>query len=93
MSGHQKRFIMNLNQIVWLDFDYMSKHYEGEAIPVLFTSNNSVSSAFDVYFNNEYTGTIVNDNKKWSLGNYMENELVKIIIGKLAPYLTPSVQD
>jgi hypothetical protein len=84
---------MSLSQIVWLDFDYMNKHFEGEAIPVLISSNNSLSPAFEVYFNNEYNVTIVNDNNNWSAGNYTDQNLLKIIFSKLSPYLTPAVQD
>lgn len=78
---------MNLNQIVWLDFDYMNKHYEGEAIPALTRHDNYLSPAFDIYFDNEYSGTIMKDNNHWSLNNYVDADLLKIIRNKLFPFL------
>ncbi len=77
---------MSLKQIVWLDFDYMNKHYEAEAIPALTNYNDSVSPAYDIYFNNEYSGTIIKDNNFWTLNSYMDNELLKIIRKKLCPF-------
>ena len=79
---------MNLHQTIWLDFDYMSKHYEGEAIPALVISNNAPAPAFDIYFNNEYNGTIVKDSKNWGAASYIEQGLLHIISNKLSPYLT-----
>ena len=77
---------MNLNQTVWLDFDYMNKHYEAEAIPALTNHNNVLSAAFDIYFNNEYSGTIIKENNYWSLNSYIDNDLLKIIRNKLFPF-------
>lgn len=77
---------MILNQIVWLDFDYMNKHYEAEAIPA-FTTNNAFVPAFDIYFNNEYSGTIIKDSNHWVLNNYMDGDMLKIIRNKLFPFL------
>ena len=77
---------MSAHQIVWLDFDYMNKHYEAEAIPALTNHNNTLSAAFDIYFNNEYSGTIIKDNIYWSLNSYIDNDLLKIIRTKLFPF-------
>jgi len=71
----------------------MNEHFEGEAIPVLVLSNNSLSPAFEVYFNNEYNATIIKDNNSWSAGNYIDQDFLKVICSKLSPYLTPSLQD
>jgi hypothetical protein len=76
---------MNLNQIVWLDFDYMNKHYEGEAIPAL-TQTNSMLPAFDIYFNNEYSGTLLKNENQWTANSYIENGMVKIIGNKLLSF-------
>ena len=75
---------MNLNQIVWLDFDYMNKHYEGEAMPSFSTPNSSIPPAFDIYFENEYSGTIVKENNDWVSDNRIEDGLVRIITRKLS---------
>ena len=78
---------MSLNQIVWLDFEYMNKHYEAEAIPAFTTSSNSAFvPAFDIYFDNEYRGTIVKDSNHWAANNYMDSDLLKIIRNKLFPF-------
>ncbi len=79
---------MSAHQIVWIDFDYMNKHYEAEAIPALNNYNNTLSDAFDIYFNNEYSGTIVKDNNFWSLKSYIDNDMLKIIRNKLSPFFT-----
>ena len=55
---------MNLKQIVWLDFDYKNKHYQGEAIAAVSTSNNCLLPAFEIYFDNEYNGTIAKESKQ-----------------------------
>ncbi|MEO8711310.1 MAG: hypothetical protein ABI405_04255 [Parafilimonas sp.] len=75
---------MNLNQIVWLDFDYKNKHYECEAIPSLAVVNSSQPPAFDIYFNNEYNGTILKDDNEWV--SDIDNALVKIISCKLLSF-------
>ena len=67
---------MNLNKIVWLDFDYMNRHYEGEAIPSGITENSSFP-AFDIYFDNEYNGTICRSNNSWI--SEIETGMVNII--------------
>lgn len=77
---------MSANQIVWLDFDYMNKHYEGEAIPALINENDTFAPAFDIYFNNEYSGTIIKDNNYWSLNSYIDTDMLKIIRNKLFPF-------
>ncbi len=77
---------MNLNQIVWLDFDYMNNHYEGEAIPALTSQNSSMLPAFDIYFNNEYNGTLLKNDNQWTANNYIEKGMVKIIGNKLLSF-------
>jgi len=77
---------MSLNQIVWLDFDYMNKHYEGEAIPAFTGQSNTSLPAFDIYFDNEYSGTVMKDNNHWSLNNYIDKELLRVIRNKLFPF-------
>ncbi len=77
---------MNLNQIVWLDFDYLNKHYEAEAIPAYKASNNTFVPAFEIYFDNEYSGTIVKDSNHWALNNYIDSDLLKVIRQKLFPF-------
>lgn len=79
---------MSLHQIVWLDFDYMNKHYEGEAIPALTNYENELSPAFEIYFDNEYSATIIKDNNYWTLNSYIDNDVLKIIRKKLVPFLT-----
>ncbi len=78
---------MYLPQIVWLEFDYMNKHYEGEAIPVAITSNGTKSPVFDIYFDNEYSGTAVQQNNTWKLNNFFEEGLAKIVGMKLISFL------
>jgi len=75
-----------LSQIVWLEFDYKSKHYEAEAIPALCSISNTVIPAYEIYFDNEYNGTIVNENNGW-LNNLMEEGLAKVIGRKLSAFL------
>lgn len=77
---------MNLTQTVWLDFDYMNEHYEGEAIPAYSISNNSVLPAFDIYFNNEYNGTLVKTESNWISNNQIDKGLARIIGNKLLAY-------
>jgi len=85
---------MSLNQIVWLDFEYMNKHYEAEAIPAFTASSNSAFvPAFDIYFDNEYSGTIVKDSNHWVLNNYVDNELLKLIRNKLLPFFRTDLRD
>ena len=74
---------MNLNQIVWLDFDYMNKHYEGEAIPSSSVLNNSHVPAFDVYFNNEYSGTMFVSDNNWISDCHLDYDMGKIIRRKI----------
>ena len=78
---------MKLNQIVWLDFDYLNKHYEGEAIPCELTSDDLQSPAFDIYFDNEYNGTLLKNNNFWNAEKYLDNAMIKIIGNKLMPFL------
>jgi hypothetical protein len=75
---------MDSNQIIWLDFDYMNEHYEGEAIP-LAISDCSLP-AFDIYFNNEYNGTIVRDDDHWIPDNHIDKRLMQIISRKLSVF-------
>ena len=75
---------MNLNQIVWLDFDYMNEHYEGEATPALSFTTSSMLPAFDIYFNNEYSGTVIQDENRWIPDQPMDSGLVKIIGRRLS---------
>jgi len=82
---------MNLNQIVWLDFDYKNKHYEGEAIAAFSTSNNCKLPAFEIYFDNEYNGTICKQQGDWIPDNYIEEGLAKIISSKLFSFLMPEL--
>lgn len=84
---------MNLNQIVWLDFEYMNKHYEAEAIPAFRSPNNALVPAFDIYFDNEYSGTIIKDSNHWVLNNYMDNDLLKIIRNKLFPFFRADLKE
>ena len=84
---------MNLNQIIWLDFEYMNKRYEGEAIPASYILNNCRVPAFDVYFNNEFGATIfefgatvfINDDNQVS-ECYLHHDILKIIRRKLMAY-------
>lgn len=78
---------MYLPQIVWLEFDYLNQHYIGEAIPVLTVSDNLQVPAFEIYLDNEYNGSVVKENNNWSLCNFVEEGLAKIISSKLSPYL------
>lgn len=80
---------MYLPQIVWLEFDYMNKHYEGEAIPVLANFDNSTVPAFEIYLHNEYNGTVVQQDNNWSLYNFFEEGLAKIVTRKLSVFLEP----
>lgn len=75
---------MNLNQTVWLDFDYRNKHYEGEAIPCLTIEDGSRLPGFDIYFNNEYNGTILKNDIYWI--SDIDNGMVKIISCKLTSF-------
>ena len=73
---------MYFPQIVWLDFEYKNEHYEGEAIPAYATFSNS-TPAFDIYFNNEYNGTLFKNNNNWTCNNYLDTAVVRIIGNKL----------
>ncbi|MBV9963737.1 MAG: hypothetical protein JO072_15960 [Parafilimonas sp.] len=82
-------------QIVWLDFDYKNNHYEGEAIDISSVKNNCLLPAFDIYFNNEYTGTMRKQQDCWVADSsyYMEEGIAKIIGRKLYSFLTPELKD
>lgn len=86
---------MQSKQIVWLDFDYKNNHYEGEAIDTSFTKNNCLFPAFDIYFNNEYNGTMRKHQNCWVPENnhYLEDDLAKIIGRKLYSFLAPELKD
>ena len=86
---------MHLKQIVWLDFDYKNNHYEGEAISTSLNKNNCLFPAFDIYFNNEYTGTMRKHQDCWVVDSsyYLEEELAKIIGRKLYSFITPELKD
>jgi hypothetical protein len=82
---------MNLKQIVWLDFDYKNKHYQGEAIAAFSLSNNCLLQAFEIYFDNEYNGTIRKQQDNWIPDNHIEEGLAKVISGKLFAFLMPEL--
>jgi hypothetical protein len=70
---------MNLNQIIWLEFEYLNKRYEAEAIPASYILNNCRVPAFDVYFDNEFGATIfINDDNQVS-ECYLHHDILKII--------------
>lgn len=83
----QKSNAMYLPQIVWLEFDYKNKHYEGEAIPVAIASKGALNPVFEIYFDNEYSGTAVQQNNTWALNNFFEEGLAKIVGMKLISFL------
>ena len=70
---------MNLKQSISLKFDYQDKHYEGEAIPASSEQTASVFPAFDIFFDNEYTGTIVKNHDRWISDNHLDNGLIAAI--------------
>jgi|KBSMisStaDraftv2_1062788.scaffolds.fasta_scaffold1808083_1 hypothetical protein len=78
---------MNLNQIVWLDFDYKNKHYEGEAIATLSVKNNCTREVFEIYFNNEYSGALCKHQERWVPDMHLEEDLARIISSKLFTFL------
>lgn len=84
---------MYLNQIVWLDFDYKNNHYEGEAIASCFNKSSNPLSAYDIYFNNEYTGTMRKQQDCWVADNsyYMDAGIAQIIGRKLYSLLVPEI--
>ncbi len=82
---------MSPKQVVWLDFDYKNKHYEGEAIAA--SATNSLPPAFDIYFDNEYNGTISKQQDCWIVDNYLEEGIAKIISRKLFSFLMRELQD
>ena len=77
---------MHLHQIVWLDFDYMNEHYEGEAIPAHAIQNNAVLPTYDIYFNNEYNGTLTKNDSHWTANNHIDKDLARVIGNKLLAY-------
>lgn len=70
------------NKIIKLNFNYQNKRYKGEAIAA-FTRLNNDTPAFDIFLDNEYTGTIVKTNDRWISDNHFDNELITIIGNRL----------
>lgn len=68
---------MNSIQCIHLNFDYMDKHYEGEAIHA--SSKHNSLPAFDIFFDNEYNGTIVKTANHWSSDNHFDSGLISVI--------------
>lgn len=81
IAAHQN-ILMNLNQTVTLNIEYMNNYYEAKAVPAFSVSNHS-TPAFDIYFNNEYKGTINKHINHWPIHNHVDCELLKIIRNKL----------
>jgi hypothetical protein len=77
---------MNLNQVIWLDFEYMNKHYEAEAIPASYTVNNCRVPAFDVYFNHEFGATIFIDDDNKVSESYLHDDILRIIRRRIMSY-------
>jgi len=69
---------MNSSEVIPLKFDYKDEHYEGEAVHA---SSKSASScpAFDIFIDDEYTGTIVKSNNNWISDNHLDSGLIAAI--------------
>ena len=66
------------NQSIPLNFEYADRHYKGEAIQA---SSESTSScpAFDVFLEDEYTGTVIKTNNTWRSDNHLDSGLLAAI--------------
>jgi len=69
---------MNSAEIIPLKFDYKDEHYEGEAVPAS-PENASSCPAFDIFIDDEYTGTIVKSNDSWRSDNHFDSGLIAAI--------------
>ncbi|MBS1746981.1 MAG: hypothetical protein JST21_12490 [Bacteroidetes bacterium] len=76
---------MNLNQSIPLCFDYEEKHYEGEAYPS--TPECADCTAYDVYLQDEFAGTIIKTNSKWLSDSHLDRGLLATIGGVIIAML------
>ena len=70
---------MNTHEIIALNFDYANKHYEGEAIPASSENASTTCPAFDIFIDDEYTGTIVKTGNNWRSDNHFDTGLIACI--------------
>lgn len=70
---------MNFNESLSLNFDYENKHYEGEAIPASSKKSTLANPAFDIFLDNEYNGTIVQTDDRWTSDNHFDHGLIAVI--------------
>ena len=70
---------MNANQSFALNFDYENKHYEGEAVPAAAKQCTLTNPAFDIFIDNEYNGTIVKTDDRWTSDNHFDSGLITAI--------------
>lgn len=66
------------NRIIKLNFDYQNRHYNGEAIAAYARQNND-TPAFDIFLDDEYSGTIVKTKDRWISDNHFDADLIAII--------------
>jgi hypothetical protein len=76
---------MDTNQGLALNFDYGNKHYEGEAIPASSKKSSLANPAFDIFLDDEYNGTIVKTDGRWTSDNHFDNGLIAAIGSILIP--------
>jgi hypothetical protein len=76
---NNKQQTMNANQSLALNFDYENKHYEGEAIPASSKQSFLTNPAFDIFIDDEYNGTIVKTDDRWTSDNHFDSDLVAAI--------------
>ena len=74
---------MKSKQGIRLSFEYGNEHYEGEAIPSLPKQEKSSFPAFDIFFNDEFTGKIVRVSDEWTTDNHFDKGLIAAIGGIL----------
>jgi hypothetical protein len=79
--------IMNADQSLALNFDYNNKHYNGEAVPAAAKQCTSTNPAFDIFINDEYNGTIVKTDDRWTSDNHFDSNLVAVIGSVIIAFL------
>ena len=79
--------MMNTDQSLALNFDYENKHYQGEAIPASSEKSSLANPAFDIFLDDEYSGTIVKTDNRWISDNHFDSGLITAIGSVLIAFL------
>jgi hypothetical protein len=69
---------MQSKERIALSFDYANKHFEGEAFPAS-TPDSDACPAFDVYLQNEFTGTVIKTDTAWKSDSHLDRGLLAAI--------------